>query len=258
MHTFPDQQDKVYRPLLGNNSKLTGVSLQNSSLKTTHAQTVKWVAESAKAGKPWIVAFDESGSAAHGQCPDLGYQGFDGHDRTGKMVYTQHEVRKQTLWGTLMAGGAGCEYYFGYQFAENDIVARTGAAAIKAGTIAASRSSSSTRTRFHSGKCRTWMNWSAIRSTDISKFCFAKANDTYLVYLPNGGVPSLDLRDAQGSTMSTGSIHVKVARCKWVPSVSVSGGKEVALGDPPADTHEDWLVVIRNNANSNLLKNSGH
>ncbi len=68
VHTFPDQQDKVYRPLLGNRSKLTGASLQNSSLETTHEQTVKWVQESAKAGKPWIVAFDESGSAAHAQC----------------------------------------------------------------------------------------------------------------------------------------------------------------------------------------------
>ncbi len=38
------------------------------------------------------------------------------------MIYTQHEVRKQTLWGVLMAGGAGVEYYFGYQFTQNDLV----------------------------------------------------------------------------------------------------------------------------------------
>ena len=43
LHTYPKQQDKVYRPLLGDKSKLTGVSLQNSSLKTTHQQTDKWV-----------------------------------------------------------------------------------------------------------------------------------------------------------------------------------------------------------------------
>ncbi len=122
VHTYPNQQDKVYGGLVGNRSQLTGVSLQNSSLETTHAQTVKWINASAKAGKPWVVAFDESGSAAHAQCPDLGYEGFDGKDRTGNMVYTQHKVRKQTLWGTLMAGGAGNEYYFGYQFAQNDIV----------------------------------------------------------------------------------------------------------------------------------------
>ncbi|MCA8989750.1 MAG: DUF5060 domain-containing protein, partial [Planctomycetaceae bacterium] len=94
IHTYPDWQDRVYNPLLGNRSRLTGVSLQNDRLETTHEQTVKWVQASTAAGKPWIVAFDESGSAAHAQCPDLGYNGFDGHDRTGKYAYDEHKVRK--------------------------------------------------------------------------------------------------------------------------------------------------------------------
>ena len=37
VHTYPEWQDRVYKPLLGNQSKLTGTSLQNSSLATTHA-----------------------------------------------------------------------------------------------------------------------------------------------------------------------------------------------------------------------------
>ena len=44
----------------------------------------EWVRTSTDAGRPWIVAFDESGSAAHAQCPDLGYKGFDGRDRSGR------------------------------------------------------------------------------------------------------------------------------------------------------------------------------
>ena len=245
VHTFPNQQDKVYRPLLGQNSRLTGVSLQNSSLKTTHAQTVKWATESAKAGKPWIVAFDESGSAAHAQCPDLGYQGFDGHDRTGKMVYTQHEVRKQTLWGVLMGGGAGCEYYFGYQFAENDLVCEDWR----------SRDQSWDYCRiaiefFHQNEIPFWemQNMDQLVGNPdhgISKYCFAKPNDTYLVYLPHGGTSSLDLGDAKGEynvqwfdprgggQLQSGSI------------TSVSGGETVELGQPPADRNEDWLVVVR-------------
>ena len=42
-------------------------------------------------------------------------KGFDGKDNSGKMIHTQHDVRKNTLWGNLMAGGAGCEYYFRLQ-----------------------------------------------------------------------------------------------------------------------------------------------
>ncbi len=32
-----------------------------------------------------------------------------------------HDIRKYCLWGNLMAGGAGVEYYFGYQLPEHDL-----------------------------------------------------------------------------------------------------------------------------------------
>lgn len=245
MHTFPNEQDKQYRPLIGDKSNLTGLSLQNSSIGATHVQTAKWVRESAAAGKPWVVAFDESGTAAHGQCPDLGYQGYDGHDRTGKMTYTEHEVRKQTLWGTLMGGGAGVEYYFGYQYAENDLVCEDW------------------RSRDRSWDyCRIAINFFADHEipiqemecldtlvgnedNDNSKYCFAKRGDLYLVYLPSGGTTNLDLTGANGSfdvmwfnprtggSLSSGS------------KSSVQGGGNVAIGNPPKDADQDWLVVIR-------------
>lgn len=97
VHTYPNRQDDVYRPLIGDRSKLTGVSLQNGNVGDTHWQVIKWVRESEQAGKPWVVAFDESGNATHGQPPDLGYKGFDGHDRQGKETYTEHRVRRETL-----------------------------------------------------------------------------------------------------------------------------------------------------------------
>lgn len=245
VHTFPEQQDKVYRPLLGRKSQLTGVSLQNSNLESTHRMTVKWVEESTKAGKPWIVAFDESGSAAHGQCPDLGYRGFDGKDNTGKMIYTQHRVRKLTLWGHLMAGGAGNEYYFGYRFAENDIVCQDWRSRDQSwdyGRIAIGFFHDN-HIPFHEMRNRDELVGNP--GHGISRFCFAKDNETYLVYLPEGGATSLDLRGAvgeadvrwfnprNGGDLQSGSVQ------------SVNGDSVVALGDPPSDRNEDWLVVVR-------------
>ena len=248
VHTFPNQQDKVYRPLLGSNSKLTGTSLQNSGLKTTHAQTVKWVQASAASGKPWVVAFDESGSAAHAQCPDLGYRGFDGRDRTGKMIYTQHEVRKQTLWGVLMGGGAGCEYYFGYQFDENDLVCEDWR----------SRDQSWDYCRiaigfFHNHGIPFWemVNKDELVGNpehSISRFCFAKPNHTYLVYLPDGGEGDLDLRDATGDYDVHWFNPQTGGKLQTSDIKSVSAGETVSLGRPPVDEKEDWLVVVRNRA----------
>lgn len=243
VHTYPKQQDRVYRPLLGDKSKLTGVSLQNSSLETTHQQTLKWVRESTEAGKPWIVAFDESGSAHHGQCPDLGYNGFDGHDRSGKMAYTQHKVRKQTLWGTLMAGGAGCEYYFGYQFDENDINCEDWR----------SRDQSWDYCRialgfFHDNNVPFWDMVNADElvgnpSHSVSKFCFAKPGDTYVVYLPDGGQSDLDLQGTSGSF----TVHWFNPREGGAlqKGPQVVGGKSVSLGEPPADQNQDWVAIVR-------------
>ncbi|QDV68499.1 hypothetical protein Poly24_22080 [Rosistilla carotiformis] len=245
LHTYPGQHDRIYGALLGERSKLTGVSLQNSSLQATHADTLRWVRESARVGRPWVVAFDESGSAAHAQAPDLGYRGFDGHDRTGKMAETQHDVRKLTLWGTLMAGGAGNEYYFGYQFDENDIVCQDWR----------SRDQSWDYCRiaiafFHDNAIPFWemKNADALVGNDDhgdSKFCFAKPGEIYLVYLPDGVTSELDLSNVDGSfrvhwynprvggDLATGSIK------------SVQGGSKVALGAAPQDADEDWLVVLR-------------
>ncbi|MEM8667861.1 MAG: DUF5060 domain-containing protein [Planctomycetota bacterium] len=245
VHTFPDQQDKVYRALLGERSNLTGVSLQNSSLDTTHAQTVKWVNASKEAGKAWVVAFDESGSAAHAQCPDLGYKGFDGRDRKGKMTHTENEVRQRTLWGTLMGGGGGNEYYFGYQYVENDIVCEDWR----------SRDRSWDYCRiaiqfFHDHQIPFWEMANADElignpKHSIEKFCFAKPNETYLVYLPKGGTTNIDLGGATG-TFNVTWFNPRTGGALESGSVaSVDAGQSVSIGQPPSDRDLDWLAIIQ-------------
>ncbi|QGJ71343.1 Putative collagen-binding domain of a collagenase [Planctomycetales bacterium 10988] len=245
LHTYPNQQDEVYRPLLGKKSKLTGVSLQNSAIADTHIQTIKWVSESEEAGKPWVVAFDESGSAAHGQCPDLGYQGFDGRDKTGKKVYTEHEVRHQTLWGTLMGGGAGVEYYFGYQFVENDLVCEDWR----------SRDRSWDYCRiaiefFHNHAIPFWemASHDALignpKSTN-EKYCFAKEGEVYLIYVPKGGTTQLDLRKQNGEYTVQWFNPREGGELLQGSIASVQAGAKVQLGTPPSDDQKDWLILIR-------------
>ncbi len=117
LHTYPQEQDKVYRPLLGVEA-LTGVSLQNSALKDVHWQSVKWRRASMKTGHPWCIAFDEPGDAEIGVPPDPDYPGMPQHHQGP----TIHQTRKWVLWGNLLGGGWGVEYYFGYKLPQNDLV----------------------------------------------------------------------------------------------------------------------------------------
>ncbi|OYP34154.1 DUF5060 domain-containing protein [Rhodopirellula sp. MGV] len=245
VHTYPEAQDQVYQPLLGQQSKLTGVSLQNSELETTHAQTVKWVEASAASGRPWIVAFDESGSAAHAQCPDLGYNGFDGRDRQGTTVYDEHTVRKQTLWGHLMGGGAGNEYYFGYQFDQNDIVCEDWRSRDRSWDYCRHALSF-----FQGHDIPFWemTNADALVDNlrhDNSRYCLAKSGELYLVYLPEGGAHQLDLSEAPGNFAVQWYNPRSGGKLTSGETAEVVGGSVVRIGLPPNDIDLDWLAVVR-------------
>ena len=245
IHTFPNQQDKVYPPLFGKKSKLSGFSLQNSNIRDSHWQVVKWVNASTKAGRPWVTAFDESGTAQYAQVPDLGYEGFNGFDKEGKKVHTQHEVRKYTLWGTLMGGGIGCEYYFGYKLPQNDLICEDWR----------SRDQSWDYCRialdcFKDNKIPFWEMKPAdgLVGTDPKsndRYCLAKPGSVYLVYLPNGGTTQLDLSKVKGSFKVRWFDPRRGGKLQNGSIAQINGGKKVGIGNPPGDNQRDWLAVIR-------------
>jgi hypothetical protein len=238
VHTFPNWQDRVYEKLVGEQSVLTGASLQ-MQWNEVHRRTLQWRQASESSGRKWIVANDEQGSADHGVPPDDGYQGFAGKDRQGKAVHSMHDIRKQTLWANLLAGGAGVEYYFGYQLVENDLLAED----------FRSRDKSWDYCRialafFRTQKIPFWrMSGSAADSQ--GRYLFSASGEVYLLYMPVGGRAALDLpADAslydvrwfnprQGGPLQRGSI------------AQLRGGRNVDAGIPPADPAEDWLLLVR-------------
>jgi hypothetical protein len=245
IHTFPGWQERVYTNLVGNLSALTGASLQNG-WNQVHQRTLQWITESDKAGKPWVVANDEQGGADTGVPPDLGYAGYDGKKKDGKTVQTPDDIRQATLWGNLMAGGAGVEYYFGYQLPQNDLVCED----------FRSRDQSWDYCRialdfFAENKIPFWemKNADALignEKNDNSKYCLAKPGELYLVYLPKGGATDLNLAGVNGE-FSVRWFNPRRGGALQEGSVkSVKAGGKVALGNPPGDGAEDWLALLRN------------
>lgn len=251
IHTYPNAQEKVYPELLGDRSRLTGASLQNA-WGAAHQRVLRWVTKSAQAGRPWAVANDEQNPAELGVPPDPGYAGFDGRavpvgpdgQPKGK-PYDLHDIRKLCLWGTLMAGGTGVEYYFGYRLPQNDLVCedwRSRDQSWADGRIAVGF--------FRANAIPFWemTNADALVGNpghDNRRYCLAKPGELYLVYLPDGGSTDLDLGAAPGAF-----------EVKWFdprhggalldgPVHSLQGGGVVSLGLPPADADADWLAVVR-------------
>jgi Domain of unknown function (DUF5060) len=84
---------------------LNGVSLITPDVSAINSHTAAWLT-----AKPagLAVSSDEQGSAATGVSPDF-------------VDPTHDTVRKDVLWGNLLAGGTGVQYYFGTSLAESDL-----------------------------------------------------------------------------------------------------------------------------------------
>jgi len=156
--------------------------------------------------------------------------------------YWHDQIRHQALWGSLMAGSAGCEWYFGYAYPDDDL------------------------------NCEDWRTrdnmWDMTRAardffelyvpvqmmvpadelviTD-NAWCLANPGVEYALYLPIGQPVTLDLDDHTGSFDVAWYDPRNGGELLPGSVTSVTGPGQVSLGTPPPGY--DWAVRVRH-ANS--------
>ena len=230
LHTYPAQKATVYTPLLGPASKLTGLSLQTNQadFSNVFSDTLTWVQNSASAGTPWVVACDEPGDAQHALRP----AGDEGNSWT--------DGRKNALWGNVMAGGAGLEFYFGYGHAHSDLTCQD----------YRSRNGFWDYCRYlldffgsNQVPFQDMSNENALVS-NANAWCLRKAGEAYVVYLKNGGTTNLNLNAASGDFEVKWFDPRNGGMLQQGSVASVSGGGTVSLGTPPSATTSDWVVYV--------------
>lgn len=227
LHTFPGEQETRYGPLLGDRSELTGVSLQVPKTEV-HKTTLRWVQASEAAGRPWVVANDEQNSADEGVKPDT-----DDPDH--------NQVRQEVLWGNLMAGGSGVEYYFGYKYANSDLTCQDWRSREKMW-----EQSRHALDFFRANAIPFWEMKTADSLTgDPDDYCLAGPGAYWVLYKKNGQSTNLDLRGItgdftvrwydprNGGALRSGSIE------------TLKGGAERAVGMAPEHLDKDWVVLVR-------------
>jgi len=236
-HTFPGKYDEVYKPLLGY-EYFDGPSLQTND---THAQTTKWLDASAAAGRQWFVSLDEIGPADTGVKPDAD-------------DYWHDEVRSRHLWGHLMAGGAGVEWYFGYKFAHNDLNCEDWR----------SRDHLWDLTRYALEFFHRYLPFTEMAHHDEltsakDGYCFAQPGQIYAIYLPKGGTTSLNLGNSS-ATFTIQWYNPRIAGpLQTGDKTETSGPGQAAIGNPPKDgdqsgnsaqassglTSKDWVALVK-------------
>lgn len=207
---------------------LDGPSLQIGTPSQVHGETLHWTQSSKSAGRPWVVNLDEIGPANRGVDPD---------DRTDKN--NQDSIRSLVLWGNLMAGGGGVEWYFGYLNHNNDLACEDWR----------SRDRMWDYTRhalefFHHHLPFWEMEPMDEITANPDDYCLVRKGEEYAIYLPRGRTTTIDLSSDDGTfnvlwfnprtggELIPGSVH------------EVSGGGVAGVGFPPADVDSDWAVLL--------------
>lgn len=229
IHTFPNKDDR-YAELIGDQSPLTGASLQLSDpeFSDVHARVLKWRSKSNATGKKWALAVDEPGKANIALLPD-------DEDPDHNLA------RSRALWGTLMAGGFGVEWYFGYASPNSDLTCedfRSRDLFWDQNRIALN---------FFNNYIPFWdMEPNDQLTRDEISYCLAKEGEVYAIYSEfQADRIELDLKDfdfnfevkwfdpRNGGTLQDGSVH------------KVKGGGFVKLGLPPSARNKDWVVLVK-------------
>lgn len=222
IHTAGGKYNEIYGPLLGFNSDLTGTSLQ-THWNSVHNVSLDWVKRSATAGKKWVVASDEVGNAKIG-VPEDGYTGSP----------TPHEIRAAVLWGNIMAGGAGVEYYFGYERPHSDLTCQD----------FRSRDRSWDYCKLALDFFNQYLPYWEMQGKDeltSNGYCLAKPGEVYAIYLGNGGSTTVNLA---AGTYKVDWYNPREGGPLEEGLTSLSGGGYVSIGSAPT-SGEDWVALVR-------------
>ena len=232
LHTYPGQQESVYEPLLGSGSALTGASIQ-IGWNRVYDETKAWVERSRAAGRPWVVANDEQNSANVGVPPYVGYvDPATGEAFAGTSV-THDDIRRETLWGNLMAGGAGVEYYFGYQLPQSDLTAQD----------YRSRDGMWDYTRYALEFFGEGLPLAALRPDNgraTRGRVLGDGRTAFVVQLPSGGTADLTLPDG---TFTLQWFDPRTGRFAG-GATTLAGGGARSLGPPPSSPDADWVARV--------------
>ena len=222
--------NKPHYDLLGDASALTGFSLQTSKtdFSQVHRRTLDYINRSAAAGKPWVVACDEPGDPQHALVTD-------------SEDPTRDNGRKNALWGNLMAGGAGVEWYFGYAHPHSDLTCQD----------YRTREKMWTQCRyalefFKKHHIPFWdMKNDNGKLSNPDAYCFFQEDKIYVAYLKHGGTTTLDLSAASGLFEIRWFDPRNGGELESGATEAVTGGGSRSLGRPPRAQDKDWVALVR-------------
>lgn len=208
---------------------IDGLSLQTDERKEASVVVQTWKNKSDSIGWPWLITMDEIGKWHTGALPD-------------SEDSNHYTLRRYALWGTLLSGAAGVEWYFGAKHPHNDLTSEDWRERNRLWQL------TNHALRFFKDHLPYWRmepNHQLINS--INAYCLREIDKTYAIYLPKVDDYTINLNEAggkfnvkwydplNGGELQNGSIE------------TIIGGTTSGLGKPPkrSSSNHDWIVLLK-------------
>jgi hypothetical protein len=222
VHTHNNRALTFYNGILGDPS-FEATSIQGE-MKNYNREAVELRQRSAAAGRKWVIFGDEQPPANKGIVPDADDPA--------------HDIpRTLALWGNLMGGGSGIEWYFGSNYAHMDINCED----------FRSRDKMWDQTRYALDFFRKHVPfWETEPGNDrvaAGNLALAKGDDLIVVYLPAGKAAEVKLGARKYSVMWYNPRTGGALRASAMKTVQGPGMK--TIGEPPADADKDWAALLK-------------
>ena len=162
-------------------------------------------------------------------------------------------MRKYALYGNLMAGGSGVEWYFGYELPHSDLNCEDWRSRHKVWEFS----------RYALEVFQSQLPFAEMQPIDeitslSTDYVLAKEGDIYAIYFPEWNHNQIDLREHKGTFSNSwfnprtgdgphdGDKLRELYPRRRVGSLNtIEGGGWADLGAAPYDHHEDWLVILK-------------
>ncbi|SER00356.1 DUF5060 domain-containing protein [Neolewinella agarilytica] len=216
--------------LLGPESRYTGLSYQTSKpdFREVYPSIRRWLELSKRQKVNWAIAIDEPGDAQHSLVPDADDDGV--HDN----------ARQNALWGAIMAGGWGSEWYFGYKHAHSDLSCED----------FRSRDKFWDQVRYHlefmeqANLPLKEMSPANELSSSENDWILAKKGEVYLVLLKMGEKPDNQLI-LPGGSYSIRLFNPRTGKDTGSMQKESPKNGKITLPKPPSEMDMDYIVLVR-------------
>lgn len=214
VHTSDSKSFEYYEAILGEPS-FEATSLQ-ADIEDYNELAIYYREQSAKYGRKWSVYADEQAPNAGNERADL--------------------LRKDGLWGNLMGGGAGVEWYSSFDLSLEDFR--------KFELLWEEMNHARQFFELHLPFDK--MEPANDHTASKDDFVLAKENEVYAVYLPGGGDGSLELGGSASSVFDVWWYNPRKGGALQRGAVqTVKGGGTRDFGSPPSESGKDWVVLVK-------------